>query len=300
MLNPLSDPLEPLGPQITRSAAWPHDTRQFNFAVIGDRIRGQGSGAAYMTALSKVASYQPDFIMTVGDLIDVDAGGAGAPWDQHNTLRTYMRDVPVPVLYVRGDHDIGAGGDTPWKKVYGNQTYYAMVYRDTLFLVLDTQDGGTHRISPQQRDWAMDILDTCCNPASKVPPKIRWTFVFVHVPWWMARPEVPHGTESWNFWNDIQGHLPRGTHTVFAGHIHGLDPTIHPHGYANTTIGSGQHIVVGATQGASSDQFLWVTMTERGPVITSTKLEGVSVLEPVPSLARGHFGITDNAVLQRL
>ena len=68
--------------------------------------------------------------------------------------------------------------DRIWDEMYGVR-YYSFLYKDVLFLCLNTQDGegSNPLLGEEQIAWAKEELAATGD--------VRWTFVFIHQPLWV-------------------------------------------------------------------------------------------------------------------
>src|SRR5262249_55492602 len=134
------------GLQITQEARNPwtsarpnHDPEEFQFAVVSDRT-GSHRPKIFSQAVERLNLLQPEFVLSVGDLIE---GGNKSPkqlaaeWDEFNG---YVARLKMPFFYVPGNHDTGnLVTDKVWQERFGRRWYH-FVYRNVLFLCLDTDD----------------------------------------------------------------------------------------------------------------------------------------------------------------
>jgi hypothetical protein len=159
-----------------------------------------------------------------------------------------------------------------WVERYGS-TYYYFVYRDVLFLCLNSEEALTaHRstvFTEQQVNFVKNTL--------KAHPNVRWTLVFFHKPIWMAAEYEGHGKAAFDTsrWGDIESLLKDRKYTVFAGHIHR---------YTYRTRQQQEYITLATMGGGSSlrgpdfgqfDHVMWVTMTDDGPIMANLMLDGI-------------------------
>ena len=113
---------------------------QFQFAVVADRTGGHRKGV-FSKAVQQVNLLQPEFVMSVGDLIE---GSANADtnrkqWDEFDG---YARQFKMPFFYCPGNHDFGvAAKNDVWKERLG-RAYYHFTYKDCLFVVLNSNDAA--------------------------------------------------------------------------------------------------------------------------------------------------------------
>jgi hypothetical protein len=235
----------------------------FQFAIVTDRTGGHRA-RVFSKAVEQLELLQPEFVVCVGDLIE------GYTQDKDRLLRewrefqTYVSRLEMPFFYVPGNHDLAnVLQEKVWKQKFG-RTWYEFVYRDVLFLCLNSEDppgkdpGG---ISAAQLAW---LKKTLADNA-----RARWTLVFLHKPMWL----LPESEKSG--WSEVEALLKGRPYTVFAGHIH----------VYRKYVRQGQNYYTLATTGGDSrmrgvdygefDHIVWVTMKKEGPVLANLLLDGV-------------------------
>src|SRR5688572_16695284 len=152
-----------------------HAPGTFRFAILPDRTGGNRPGV-FESAIDKLNLLQPEFVLSVGDLIDgytLDPKVIDAQWAEFDAQ---VNRLEMPFHYVPGNHDIS----NPlmleaWKQRYGSP-WSSFVYQDVLFLILHTEDRPLGGIGPEQIAW---LKQTLAANAS-----VRWTLVFCHQPLW--------------------------------------------------------------------------------------------------------------------
>jgi hypothetical protein len=241
----------------------------FQFAIVTDRTGGHRAGV-FEDAINKLNLLQPEFVMSVGDLIEgytQDRAQIAQQWDE---FRSFTAKLKMPFFYVVGNHDISNKvQEEEWQKRFG-RTYYHFVYRDVLFLCLNSEDPPDTHMSDEQAEYVRKALAE--------NPNVRWTLVFFHQPLWLhedqatkqsAKGKAPTG------WLKIEEALGKRPYTVFAGHVHG---------YTKYERNDRRYIVLGTTGGASElrgipfgefDHFAWITMTGDGPIVANLMLSGI-------------------------
>ena len=266
---------------------WTHldfqqDEGDFQFAIIPDRAGGDFNGA-FTNALEKVNLFHPAFVMSVGDLISHCRSDDKSVRARHAELTNMVRRVEAPFFHVIGNHDITLNGlgteytnehsTELWKEFFGPQTYYSFVYKDCLFVCLNSMDRTEPRktgLSPKQFAWFRKTLDEHRD--------VRWTFVFMHMPshW--------YGADWMDFEKEV---LTKRPYTVFAGDWHaylhcrryGRDYYIlsvaggcSDHRYMSEGEVSGD--LMGADWGEMNHITL-VSMTKTGPRVVNVTLDGI-------------------------
>ena len=153
--------------------------------------------------------------------------------------------------------------------------YYSFVYRDVLFLCLNSQDGANHKtgISEEQIDWARKTLSEHADAS--------WTCVFLHQPLWLEdekRLEAAKnqdGATRLTGFDQVESLLAGRNYSVFAGHHHRYGKwTKDGNKYLRLATTGGQSQLAGPEAG-QFDHVMWVTMTDKGPVICNLLLEGI-------------------------
>lgn len=282
------------------TAAFQNDPQEFQFVVIGDRTGGANAEGTFELAIDQLNLLQPEFVINVGDLIEGysdDEAELNAEWDE---LDGMLDDLKMPFFRTPGNHDIANDvAQSVWSERYGASRYH-FVYKDTLFLVLDSEDPPRvapegikeklevyNRLQTEDPEKAQAMLaefmaDEAVVAALGTPvnfddeqltfikdvleknANVRWTFLFLHEPAW----ENPSAS-----FKAIQKLLEDRDHTFLAGHLHYYD-------YDN--IDGREHITMGPA-GASFhhdgpgnvDHIMWVTMGQDGPEIANIALKGV-------------------------
>lgn len=236
---------------------------QFQFAIVSDRTGGHRA-SVFSRAIDQLNLLQPEFVVSVGDLIEGYTTSKEQLAREWREFQTYTSRLQMPFFYVPGNHDIANKTQVGvWKEKFG-RSYYEFVYRDVLFLVLDTEDppGVSHgAFSAAQVAWLQKVL---ADNAS-----VRWTFVFFHKPVWMLPGMEKSG------WLDVEKLLAGRKYTVFAGHVHRYQKFVR----------QGQnHYMLATTGGVSNlrgleygefDHIVWVTMKKDGPVLANVLLDGI-------------------------
>ncbi|RMG62617.1 MAG: hypothetical protein D6722_18285, partial [Bacteroidetes bacterium] len=235
---------------------------QFQFAIVTDRTGGHRAGI-FPTAISKLNLLQPEFVMSVGDLIEgytTDTARIRREWEE---FTGFIDKLQMPFFYVPGNHDyINETMAAAWKARFGKD-YYHFVYQDVLFLCLNSEErmrgAGRGYIDAPQLDYIRETLAE--------NDKVKWTLVFLHQPLW--------DQDDPGMWPEVEALLADRPHTVFAGHRHR---------YVKYTRNDHKYFVLATTGGGSSlrgprfgefDHVVWVTMTDAGPIIANLLLDGI-------------------------
>lgn len=244
---------------------WTHlevnnDPDTFQFAIVTDRTGGHRPGV-FMDGVRKLNLMQPEFVMSVGDLIEGYTENPEVIDQQWDEFNGFVGQLEMPFFYVPGNHDISNEVmEQEWLERYG-KLYYHFVYKDVLFLCLDSEDPPNSQMSEAQAEYVKQTLEA--------HPDVKWTLVFTHKPLW------DYGDPEENGWNRIETLLAGRRHSVFAGHTH--------HYFKHRKYDS-EYIVLATMGGGSQlrgpnfgefDHFMWVTMTDEGPRIANLMLDGI-------------------------
>jgi 3',5'-cyclic AMP phosphodiesterase CpdA len=274
---------------------------EFQFAVVGDRTGGANVQGTFALAMGQLNLLQPEFVINVGDIIEGYAADEAELIEMWEDAEALTGKLHMPFFYTRGNHDVSfPGGKEMWLERRG-PGYYSFVYKDVLFLVLDTEDSPRpepppdmlekiklyERLQTEDPARAKEMLaefmsDEAIVAALGQPvdfpeaqlawveqalaanPDARWTFLFMHEPCW----ENP--SESFQ---QIETLLGDRDYTFIAGHLHYYD---------YDQVNGRDHITMGPA-GASwhhdgegnVDHVMWVTMTDDGPEMANIALKGV-------------------------
>lgn len=287
---------------------WTHtnfdtSSTRFTFAVVSDLNGGERPGV-FEVAAAQLTLLRPELVMSVGDLIDAPTAESTALTREWNDFDRRAKELPAPFFRVGGNHDLtGSVLREVWRSRYG-PTWYSFVYKNVLFLVLDTED-----LTPQRAEQIFEArsraiqagrngvanIDTMeyyrmpervagnigdeqaayVTRALAQNPSVRWTFLFFHKPVWQS-------TNSPGF-RAIEAALANRPYTVFSGHVHS---------FARTERQGREYFTLGTTGGGQNakdpmafDHLTLVTMTNEGPSMAHLRMDGV--LAPNGKLPRG-------------
>jgi hypothetical protein len=239
-----------------------NDPAEFRFAIVSDRTGGHRA-RIFSQAVEQINLLQPEFVLSVGDLIEgynKNPADLAAQWKE---FQGYVNKLQMPFFYAAGNHDLAnVIEDGVWKEKFGRR-YYSFLYRGVLFLVLcsdDPPDSGGH-ITDEQVAWVKKTLEENKD--------VRWTVVAIHKPLWSQ------ANVSNNGWLPVEKLLADRPYTVFAGHIHHYQKYVRQgrNYYQLATTGGGSRLR-GVPYG-EFDQIAWVTMKKDGPVLANVLLDGI-------------------------
>lgn len=267
---------------------------KFTFALIADLTGGERPGV-FAVAVEQLRLLRPEFILSVGDLIEGGTSDRERLATEWKSFDQRARGARAPVFYAGGNHDLT--NPVMWdvyEERYGRR-YYHFLYRDTLFLVLDTEDN-----TPEQQ-WALhEIRDEALKRVEaegwsvfkdtaygQAPERkfghvgaaqatyfrdvierygdVRHTFVVLHKPVWERERETHFAS--------IEATLSGRPYTVFYGH---------EHAYLHQLRHGRDYIRLGTTGGVQNvkkdmaiDHVTLVTVSETEVDIANLRLSGI-------------------------
>lgn len=267
---------------------------KFTFAVFSDLTGGEREGV-FAVAAEQLRLLRPDFVIGVGDLIEGGTEDRTVLAEEWASFDLRADRIIAPLFYVGGNHDlINPVQWAVWEERYGPRYYY-FVFRNALFLVLDTEDNPRERqqeihdsrvramervavegwgiyseteYSQMQETHTGTISAGQANYFREVianHPDVRWTFLFMHKPAWLKPDER-------NFLA-IEEALTGRPYTVFNGHNHD---------YVHRKRFGRDYIQLGTTGGVqlpgkqkAVDHLTLVTMSESGVDIVNLEMAGI-------------------------
>ncbi|MCA0374646.1 MAG: metallophosphoesterase [Gemmatimonadetes bacterium] len=265
----------------------------FTFAVVSDLNGGERPGV-FAQAVRQLRLLRPELVMSVGDLIDGPTTVDSTLQREWNDFDARAREIGAPFFRVGGNHDLtGTALRAVWQQRYG-PTWYAFVYKQVLFLVLDTEDLPPERarVLFEARTAAIRASDagranTDTMLYYRLPERVtggigaeqsaymvralqehadvRWTFLFFHKPVWRNAGDAGFAA--------IEAALANRPYSVFSGHLHALERT-QRRGRDYFTLGT-----TGGSQDARNpmafDHLTLVRMTGDGPSVAHLRLDGI-------------------------
>jgi len=273
-----------------------NNPNNFQFAVMSDRTGGARPGVL-PAAVDLLNLVRPEFVVNVGDLIEGYAEDEALLKSWWKEIDDELNRLDMPFFFVMGNHDVNLD---PSEKVWferagADRGYSHFIYKDVLFLLMSTEDPPKNEVTPElseryeraksgkaSPDEARAIIEDLERWAGKVNisdaqveyfkkvlddnPTVRWTFAFMHSPAWAQPDPGNFGT--------IESLLSDRPYTVFAGHTHTYTYTRRK-GRDYITLGmTGALAPANATTG-NMDHLAWVTMTDKGPVVSNLLLNGI-------------------------
>ncbi len=286
--RPTGSPMPWLG------TAFDDGSDKFQFAIISDLNGGERPGI-FDVAVEQLNLLRPELIMSVGDLVDGASSNADSITMEYERFDARAGKAIAPLVHVGGNHDLtDPVMRAVWKERYGAH-YYHFVYKNVLFLVLDTEDHTDARRQEihEARQAAIQVLDGLVPGKAdtmayfKMPERVTgnigkeqaayfadviskntgvsWTLLFMHKPVWKREGE--------GSLEPLEKALSGSPYTVFNGHFHS---------YSHTAKNNTDYMILGTTGGHqgekdpnSFDHVTLVTMTAEGPSIANLRLDGI-------------------------
>lgn len=176
----------------------------FRFIVIGDLTGGEKPGY-FNTAVARINDLAPDFVMSVGDLIEgytVDREEIDGMWSSFNERLSKME---APFFRMAGNHDVSNSVMTEdWISRYG-KPYYSFQVGGSLFVVVNNKEVGcSSGISTEQGKELKSMIESYDQ---SLP-----IFVFSHDYMWER--------ENLEGYKEFMPLLLRRNTTYFCGHEH--------------------------------------------------------------------------------
>ena len=231
--------------------------QDFSFVIIPDRTGGFRTDI-YEQTIEKVNILQPDFSIGIGDYVEgytEDENKINKEWNEFDNI---ISTLNMPMYKVPGNHDYtGTAQQKIWQQRFG-KAYQHFIYKNCLFLLLNSNDGDGVNISQEQLNYFTKAINE--------NKKVAWTFVLLHHPLW----NYPDGKG----FSTIETQLTDRNYTVFAGHTH----------IYNYQQKNGKDYITLATAGGSSrlrgkafgeiDHLTYISFVNQKPQITQIALSG--------------------------
>jgi predicted phosphodiesterase len=179
--------------------------QQTRFAIIGDRTGGHVPGV-YKETLKEIETLHPEFIITVGDMIEGYTDDANEINTQWNEFKKIVDFIDVPIYYTPGNHDIWSDESESIYREYIGEPYFSFDVRNIHFIILDNSRWRSSSELPEEQiRWLENDLEANHQ---------KFTFVFIHKPFWYkstadGEPDILHSLFAKH---DVTA--------VFTGHYH--------------------------------------------------------------------------------
>jgi len=169
----------------------------------------------------KAAPEPPAFVLHTGDLTHLSKQA------EFDTLQQVLSELPVPVFYVPGEHDVLGDDGRSYLERFGKGTHgagwhsfdHGGVHFIGLVNVVNLKAGGLGLLGADQLEW----LEKDVKRLKSSTPIV----VFAHIPLWSVYPEWGWGTEDSE---RALSYLKRfGSVSVLNGHIHQVMQKVEGH-----------------------------------------------------------------------
>lgn len=281
------------------AAPWTHtdfDTSDssFTFAVVSD-LYGGGREGVFDVAVQQINLLRPEFVLSVGDLIDGGTDNRQQLEKEFSRFDEMVEKLKAPFFHVGGNHDLTHPIMRKfWEERYG-QRYYHFLYKNVLFLILDSEDFTdekmtdiydaranaialnkegltdsskkseyyrmeerlTGEISAIQTNYFLDVLSRY--------PDVRWTFLLMHKPVWMR--EGDGGLTG------LEKELETRPYSVLNGHFHS---------FSHRKKSGQDYTMLGTTSGGQDamdpnafDHISLIHVGDDAPSVAHLRLEGI-------------------------
>lgn len=300
-VSPAPSPLDATIPQTAKPIQ--ADSQEFHFAMVGDRTGGHRVGI-FEQAMAQLNLLRPEFVINVGDLIEgysEDQAAINSQWDE---IEGFTNRLGMKFFYVPGNHDISNNLQRrEWNRRFGRD-YYHFVYKNVLFVVLNTEDPPPPKSDKRtlMSEYGIAAMGKVmqalqANPDADFPgdPKLMELVQKVRgvdtvnissqqiesvrqtleqnrdVRWTVFLMHRPGWRYKSGEFRQIERMTADRPYSMFAGHFHK---------YAYEQHNDRDYITLGTTGGAQptggADHVMWVTMTANGPEIANILQSGLS------------------------
>jgi len=263
------------------------------FAIIGDLTGGERSGV-FKVAAEGIKAMQPDFILSIGDLIEGGIEDVDVLNKEWSTFRTNLDNDNLVFFPTVGNHDISNMVMRDWYTKTVGPRYYHFKYKNMLFLILDSEDFTLEFFTKLKklRNDAIEVYkknpeEFIKTPYAKMPQRkygemskkqsnyfveiinankdVIWTYILMHKPLWQNDKEKE--------FKKLEKALKGRKYTVFNGHVHTYEYTQRfGHDYIQLATSGGEQTV---KEGNNMDHILWVSADKEGPQYLNIKLDGM-------------------------
>ncbi len=286
---PLAAQVEIELPDLPRARPWSDapvldDPERFQIGIMTDRTGGHRPGI-WMEGVRALNNLRPDFVMSVGDLIDGssrDREGFDAEWKE---FLGFIDELDMRFFFVPGNHDLSNHAPdqlsyTIWRERFG-PLWYSFDYKGVHFVALNSED-PRFRIGDEQLAWLEGDLEAHRDA--------RWTLVFLHKPLWVYRERAKRaGNPDETQWPEVERLLVDRPHTVFSGHVHHyVQYQRNGRDYYHLATTGGGSALRGVLYG-EFDHVTWLTMERDGPHVSQVLLDGVLSADVVTETSISEF-----------
>ncbi|TWT77939.1 cyclic 3',5'-adenosine monophosphate phosphodiesterase [Posidoniimonas polymericola] len=245
------------------------DPERFQIAIMTDRTGGHRPGI-WMDAVNKLNMLRPQFVMSVGDLIEGYSQNREQVEGEWDEFLGFIDQMQMKFFFVAGNHDLtNPMMHELWRKHFGAE-WYSFDYQRVHFVCLSSED-PVDKIGDEQIAWLSKDLEEHRDA--------KWTLVFLHKPLWIyAERDLRAGNPDSTNWKQAEQLLVDRPHTIFAGHVHHyVEYQRNEQKYYSLATTGGGSMLRGNEYG-EFDHVMWLTMEPDGPHLVNLRLDGI--LEP--------------------
>ena len=280
------------------TSPWTHEhfdaaEDKFTFAVFSDLYGGERE-RIFGIAMAQLNLLRPELILSIGDLIHGGTEDRNQLTKEWNEFDAKVSVTRAPAFYVAGNHDLtNLTMRDVWTERYAAR-YYHFIYKNVLFLILDSEDFEDQRMQEVYEARAVALEAAVDEPGTwtksvyfgmrerrtgtiraeqatyfrnviAANPQVRWTFLFMHKPVWR--------NEDATEFQSIESALSNRPYTVINGHFHT---------YSLTERNGRDYIHLATTSGSQNaaddmafDHVTLVTVDQGQPTIVNLRMDGI-------------------------
>lgn len=235
------------------------DKSKIRFVVLGDRAGGEQRGV-FEDILCQVKTLSPDFVVSIGDLIDGytrDSIYLNSMWNEFNVMR---KSLGITFYASPGNHDISNEiMEKKWIDYWGYK-YKSMLIENNMFWFINTEDVRGGGLSETQIEYFKKAFDDY--------DKSGWIYIFMHRPLWKDAENSGY-IKILQMFDDFDNVI------VFGGH---------EHHYVKNVINDIEHYMLSTSGGGNNlrdnslgefHHFMYVTMDYTKPIVSNVLYNGV-------------------------
>jgi hypothetical protein len=229
------------------------------FAILGD-LTGTPDPDIYGRIVIEIERLKPDFVMTVGDMIEGPVPDTMVMNDEWREYASLIEPLTSPLYFTPGNNDIFNDFSETWYRQHVAEPYYSFDHDGLHFIILDNSRWEVSQGLPaKQLQWLANDLNGSADAAH--------TLVFIHKPFWYETTAKGEPDTLHNLF------VKYGVDAVFTGHYHIYFSGLYD-GIRYTSLGSsGGGMSPGPT--GLGYHYAWVTVDKGGIHIAPIKMGSV-------------------------
>ena len=261
----------------------PTNDEAFTFIIFGDRTSGVDEKLPVLAAAVRdVNRIEPDFVITVGDMIQGYC--TTDRWmEEFHMYKTAMNELNCPWFPVSGNHDLSWRGQNPpahWHEAnyekHVGPLWYAFEHKNCWFIVLHTNETnpetGMKSYAAPEDNVMSDVQMQWLKETLQKTKDADHVFLFMHHPRWL-RESASYG----DVWDPIHELLVEAGNVTaaFAGHIHRTTSVKRDNiEYMTLSVTGGR--VGGVPQADSTHNFFQVTVRKDRIGVTAIPVDAMA------------------------